>query len=103
MRLRSSQFVFLMLLICSVQVREECAWHLRDGAVSSRSASALQQRDAAASSARQLNRLHLELERLMPSTSLSAEAMELRRTVWTMRNPAQDSAAIASHTSFLRA
>jgi hypothetical protein len=103
MRLRSSQFVFLLLLICSVQVREECAWHLRDRATSSRSASALQQRDAAATSARQLNRLHLELERLTPSTSLSAEAIELHRTAWTMRAPAKRSTAIASHTSFLRA
>ncbi len=103
MRLRSSQFVFLMLLICSVQVREECAWHLRDGAISSRAASASQQRDAASTTARQLSLLHLQLERLTPAISLSSEAIELHRTVWTMRTPAQGSTAIASHTSFVRA
>jgi hypothetical protein len=103
MRLRSSQFVFLMLLICSVQVREEYAWHLRDGAVSSRASSPAQQREAAARSARQLNRLCLELERLSPAMSLSAAAMEAHRTVWTMPRPARESAAIVSHTSFLRA
>jgi hypothetical protein len=103
MRLRSSQFVFLVLLICSVQVREECAWHLRDRATSSRSASAAQQRDAASTTARQLSKLHLELERLTPTTRLTPEAEELHRAVWTMPSPAQGSTAIARHTSFLRA
>jgi hypothetical protein len=103
MRLRSSQFVFLMLLICSVQVREEYAWHLRDGAVSSRASSPAQQREAAANSARQLNRLCLELERLSPSLRLSSAAMEVERTVWTMSRPALESTAMVSHTSFLRA
>jgi hypothetical protein len=103
MRLRPSQFVFLMLLICSVQLREEYVWHLRDGAVSSRSTSASQQREAASKSARHLTRLCLELERLTPAMSLSAAALESHRTVWTMSRPALESTAIASHTSFLRA
>ncbi len=102
MRLRSSQFVFLMLLICSVQVREEYVWNLREGSVSSRAA-ATSQREASSESSRERNRLCVELERLNPAMGLSAAAQDVHRTVWTMANPARESAAIVSHTSFLRA
>ena len=103
MRLRSSQFVFLMLLICSVQVREEYAWRRTEGAVSSRAAGIAQSRPAAASSAEQINRLFLTLQRLAPCMSLDAASQDLPRTAWTMPSPARESAAIASFTSFLRA
>jgi hypothetical protein len=102
MRLRSSQFVFLMLLICSVQVREDYAWHLREGVASSRSAIVSQQRDAVAKCASKLNRLCLELERLTPSMRLSASAFRLHRTAWTMTSPELVSSEIANHTGLLR-
>jgi len=103
MRLRSSQFVFLMLLICSVQVREECSWHLADGAVTNRTAAAAAQHRATASpSARRMTRLCVELERLTPSMRLDSAAREAHQTPWTMAQPAQESASVVSFTSYLR-
>ena len=103
MRLRSSQFVFLMLLICSVQVREEYARSLRDDAPSSRPAASSHHREEVAESARPLTPLNVHFERRNTTKSQDAAAQKASRTPWTMPPPALGSAALVSFTGFLRA
>ena len=102
MRLRSSQFVFLLLLTCSVQHWEHPALHLTQTAAAGQT-SALTKRDHAP--LRELQTSSPTLASVLSSTGgrLDAAAAAAQRTVWTMRLPAQACVAMAAHTSFLRA
>ncbi len=103
MRLRSSQFVFLLLLVCSVQLREEYASNLMAGAIAGRSTVTAQHREAASTAAEPSRRLNLHLVRPAQMVRLSPAAAAAHGIVWSMARPALAAAATFSHTSFLRA
>jgi hypothetical protein len=103
MRLRSSQFVFLMLLVCSVQVREEYALHMMTGVVSGRIAGATHLRETAAAYAKPDHLLRRLIQSPAQPTQLDSASAAAHRAPWTMRNPALEATALVSFTSFLRA
>jgi hypothetical protein len=103
MRLRSTQFVFLMLVLCSVQIRQEYALQLMADAFAGHSHAPAQERKAAAKAAeltRVLTALALPAH---PTLSLAPQSIAAERTPWTMSHPASASTAVASHTSLIRA
>jgi hypothetical protein len=102
MRLRSSQFVFLMLLVCSVQIRQEYALQLITDAISGRTASPSQTGEVAARSAKPSHSLASQ-PREHIAVRLAPAARAAHRTAWTMPHPASASSAVASFTGFLRA
>jgi hypothetical protein len=103
MRLRSSQFVFLLLLVCSVQIREEYASNLLADAISGHATLSAQHRESAAAGAEPGDRLKLHLVRSAQTIRLSASGVAARRVAWSMTRPALATTATVSHTSFLRA
>ena len=103
MRLRSSQFVFLLLLVCSVQIREEYASNLMADAIAGRATLAAQHREAASAPAEPSDGLNLHLARPAQAIRLSPAAVAAHRAVWSMARPALSTTATISHTSFLRA
>jgi hypothetical protein len=103
MRLRSSQFVFLLLLVCSVQIREEYASNLMADVIAGRATLAAQHREAVSATAGRSLRLNLHLARPAQAIRLSPAAVATRRVAWCMTRPALSTAATFSHTSFLRA
>ena len=102
MRLRSSHLVLLMLLVCSVQIRQEYAVQLLADAISGRTATSSQVREVAAKSAKQTHSLTSQ-QRDKASATLSPAALAAHRAIWTMRYPASASTAVASFTGLLRA
>ncbi len=103
MRLRSSQFVFLLLLVCSVQNRDVIALHLGAGEVSGSSTGELQQRNVASAAAEQHLPSPLAGDLFPREVPLDAASRAAQATPWSMRRPAMDSAAVSSFTGFLRA
>ena len=103
MRLRSSQFVFLLLLVCSVQSREDYALRLVAGVVSGRSSHDLQSREIDAVSAQRSLTASLPGDLPPFETRLDAASLAAESTPWTMPHPALGSAAVSSFTSFRRA
>jgi hypothetical protein len=95
MRLRSSQFVFLILLACTVQVHQDHALRL----MSSQTLAAVQQREAGA--AKSLSAT-LPIDRPAVRSILGAHAVGVERTPWLMPHPASASAAVAVFTGLLR-
>jgi len=102
MRLRSSQFVFLLLLVCSVQTREEYALHLVTDAAAIRSRSLQQQRQTDSAGERHRSPTSSDLELPAPQTRLDPSSLAATTTPWSMRRPALQSAAVSSFTGFLR-
>jgi hypothetical protein len=103
MRLRSSHFVFLVLLLCSVQLRDGLALQVVEGAISDRSGSASQRHEASAIRARHLGPADLAGSRVDPGTTLEAASLKAHRAPWPMRQPDREAAAISSYTGFIRA
>ncbi len=103
MRLRSSQFVFLMLLVCSVQIREEYALNLMAGVVSGRAAGGSQLREVTSISAKSDELLNASTESAARPTQLDSSALAAHRIPWSMRSPALEASELASFTGFLRA
>ncbi len=102
MRLRSSQFVFLLLIACSVQIREEHALRWAEQAISGASVRALTVYEVfnqAGVSRRSAGQPAVPVA----SLGLPPAALAAKREPWTMRRPASDSASIAAHTGLLRA
>ncbi len=99
MRLRSSQFVFLLLLVCSLQIREDHAARLIADAVAGRTILPAQAAEAASSPVEPIERL----ARPMPALALPPQALAAHRIAWTVRPPALESAAVISFSGFLRA
>ena len=97
MRLRSSQFVMLLLLACSVQVGEAYAFRLMAGHVLHAAAPALNTRTVSAPKSIPV------VDQSRITLSLSPEARTAERTPWSMPHPASASAAVASFTGLLRA
>ena len=103
MRLRSSKFVFLLLLVCSVQTREEFALHLTASSVSGRAGTEAQHREAGSADLRRSLPASLPVVPSARQTRLSAASRAAHRTPWAMRRPALASVAVSSFTGFLRA
>ena len=102
MRLRSSKFVFLLLLACSLQTAEEHALRFVTGIVSGRASDASQQR-AMASAVRGHDPSPLmHFEQRTRQIRLDAASRAAQNTPWSMRRPALESTAIVSFTGFLR-
>jgi len=102
MRLRSSHLVLLMLLVCSVQIRQEYAVQLIADAIAGRTTTASQAREVAAKSAKPTHSL-TSLQRDKASATLPPAARAAYRATWTMTYPASASTAVASFTGLLRA
>ncbi|SNT01029.1 hypothetical protein SAMN05421770_103446 [Granulicella rosea] len=103
MRLRSSQFVFLVVLLCSVQFGGDCTLHLLADAVCDRTWIAASRGETQSASITQDNRQTLGAHAARQPEELTAESLSVHRSVWTMRSPASDAAAIAHRTGLLRA
>ena len=103
MRLRSSQFVFLMLLVCSVQIQEEYALHLMAGVVSGRTAGASQLREVSSASTKSSDLLSANTEHAARPIQLDAASLAAHRIPWSMRSPALEATTLASFTGFFRA
>ncbi len=102
MRLRSSQFVFLLLIACSVQIREEQASRWVEQAISGDSGRAFTLHEASSQAGR--SRASAGDPARPPSLlGLLPAALAAQRAPWTMRRPASDSTSVAVHTGLLRA
>ncbi len=101
MRLRSSQFVVLLLIACSVQIREERALRWMEQAVSRSSVLALVPRSVTAIAGNAALSAGRTAFFRTPLQLVSA-ALAARREPWDMRPPASDSTSVAAHTSLLR-
>ena len=102
MRLRSSQFVFLMLLLCSVQIRQEYALQLITDAISGHSDASAPQREVIRNPGRAFLPSAASASDRQASLSLSPQAIAAERTAWTMPHPASASAAVSRYTGLLR-
>ena len=102
MRLRSSQFVFLLLIACSVQIREERALRWIEQAISGGSTRTFVQREAAADEVRPNSSAEQVASRLAP-LGLLPSALAVRREPWAMPHPASASAAVVACTGLFRA
>ena len=103
MRLRSTQFVFLMLVLCSVQIRQEYALQLMADAIAGHSQTPAHERKTAAKVTELTHALTALAIPAHPSLSLAPQSIAAERTPWTMPHPASASAAISSYTGLLRA
>ena len=103
MRLRSSQFVFLLLIACSVHIRDEHAQRWVEQAISGDSTRTFAQREAAANAVWPNSPAGLPNDRLIAPLGLLPATLAARREPWAMRRPAADSTAIALYTGLLRA
>ncbi len=100
MRLRSSQFVLLLLIACSVQIREECALRWVEQTVFGGSVRALVSREVK-TQAGHFDSLSKPRHRLA-SFDLPPAAVAAQRVPWVMRRPASDFTAVAIYTGLLR-
>lgn len=101
MRHRSSQFVFLLLLICSLQVGDSYAMNLAANAVFGNVGAA--QRETTRIP-RSNATPHPERTLCNPaSLSLDSASRAAHRTPWPMAQPALQATATASNTGLLRA
>jgi hypothetical protein len=103
MRLRSSHFVFVVVLLCSVQVRDTFSLQLVNGEVSRRTNGASQRHGITALPATEAGPHGDSITRLAVPTRLNPAGWTAYRVAWTMRRPAHAAAAVSNHTSLLRA
>jgi hypothetical protein len=103
MRRRSSHIVFVMLLLCSVQLRDNFTLQLANGESVRRSSGTSQRRGIAALPTSEVVAHTGSSTRLIVPTRLDSAGWTAHRTVWTMRRPASAAAAVSNHTSLLRA
>lgn len=103
MRLRYSQFVFLLLLVCSVQNPQDYAQSPMAGPAFDRSSLESQHSETDPSVVRRSRSASMPARVSAPETSLDPASRRAHSTPWEMRRPAQASAAVASFTGFLRA
>jgi hypothetical protein len=103
MRLRSSHFVFVVVLLCSVQIRDNFTLQLVNGEVSRRSSGASQRHGITALPASAAVTHGGSTTRLTVPTRLDPAGWTAYRVAWTMPLPAHAAAAVSNHTSLLRA
>jgi hypothetical protein len=103
MRLRSSHFVFVVVLLCSVQLKDDFTLQLVNGEISRRSNGASQRRGITALPAGEAVALGGSTGHIAVPTRLDSAGWTAYRVVWTMRRPAHAATAVSNHTSLLRA
>ena len=102
MRRRSSHLVFVVLLLCSVQLSDDFTLRLANGTISRRSNGASQRRISALPASEVITH-GSSTSHLAVTTRLDPAAWTAHRTPWTMRRPARAAASISHHTGLLRA
>ena len=102
MRLRSSQFVFLMLLLCSVQIRQEYALQLITDAISGHSDAPAPQREVIRNPGQAFLPSASVVSDRQGSLGLPPQAIAAESVNWAMPHPAFASAAVSSYTGLLR-
>ena len=103
MRLRSSQFVFLLLLVCSVQHTEAYALRLILDTVPGCASNEPQHRTVNPVTGRRVCPALLLAALPAPARRLDAASRAVHTAPWSMRRPALESTAVFSFTGFLRA
>ena len=103
MRLRSSHLVFMVLLLCSVQLRDDFTLQLVNEGISRRPNGASQRNGAATAPVRHIVTHTGSTSHLVLPIRLDSARWTAHRTVWTMRRPASAATAVSHHTSLLRA
>ncbi len=103
MRLRSPHFVFLLLLVCSVQNRESLALHLMAGAVSEPASNPQQQLEIKSAAAERNRPASPHTNPGKPVQQLDPASAVAHKAAWPMRRPALASTSVSSFTSLLRA
>ena len=103
MRLRSSHFVFVVVLLCSVQLKDNFTLQLVNGEISRRSNGASQRHGITALPASAAVTHGGSTARLTVPTRLNPAGRTASRVAWTMPLPAHAAAAVSNHTSLLRA
>jgi hypothetical protein len=103
MRLRSSHFVFVVVLLCSVQIRDNFTLQLVNGEVSRRSNGASQRHGIAALPTSEAGPHTGSTSHLAVPTRLDPAGWTAYRVAWAMPLPASAAAAVSNHTSLLRA
>ena len=101
MRLRSSQFVFLLLLVCSVQVTEQYTLNMIAATASGSPVASQQRREVVSSAAMQHLPPILRIARSLP-TGLDSAFQATDGAPQGMQRPASEAAAVSSYTSFQR-
>ncbi len=102
MRLRSSQFVFLLLLVCSVQIRADYASQLLAEAGYGGAMAVSAAQDSGSPASGLAARPAPERTKIAATVALDDAARSAHRVVWSVRQPALDSAAVVSFTGFRR-
>jgi hypothetical protein len=103
MRRRSSHLVFVVLLLCSVQLRDNFTLQLVNGEVVRRSNGASQRHGGTAIPTGEVVTHTGSAALLVMPTRLDSAGWTAHRTVWSMRLPASAAAAVSNHTGLLRA
>jgi hypothetical protein len=103
MRRRSSHLVFLVVLLCSVQLSEDFTLQIADGQIHRRSSAAPLRHSIAALPAHQVVVQAGTDSHLVMPTQLDPSGWTTHRTVWTMPRPASAAASVNHHTGLLRA
>jgi hypothetical protein len=103
MRLRSHQFVFLLLLACCVRVEGGCAARLLQGDLCGSGPVAFATRETAQPALRQAG--GFGSLRPLPATTLNLDPASAasHRVVWPVRRAVLECSAVSSFTGFLRA
>jgi hypothetical protein len=103
MRLRSSHLVFLVLLLCSVQLREDFTLQFVEGAIAGRSGTSAQRHDTASAAQRHLVPHPAFHPRIQVVTTLDAAARTAHQAAWPVPQPARAAAEVTTRTSLRRA
>ncbi|CAN5479807.1 hypothetical protein BH10ACI4_BH10ACI4_17670 [soil metagenome] len=103
MRLRSTHLVFMVLLLCSVQLRDDFTLQLVNDGIARRPNGASQRNGGTALPVREIVTRDGSTSHIIVPTRLDSAGWTAHRTVWTMRRPARAAASVSNHTSMLRA
>ena len=101
MRLRSSKFVFLLLLVCSVRDPQVYAQGFMAGPALGRTILDSQQRENDPSGARRVSP-RPQVRQAPRETGLDPASLAAHVLPWGMRSPASASAAVVSFTGYQR-
>jgi len=93
----------MVLLLCSVQMRDDFTLQLVNDGISRRPNGASQRNGAASLPAREIVTHAGNTSPIIVPTRLDSAGWTAHRAVWTMRRPARAAAAVSNHTSLLRA
>ncbi len=103
MRLRSSHFVFGLLLLCSVQFQQECTLHLLAGTISHWTTATRQHPVVSRASAKNPIRRESSHGIVLEAMCLDSASAAAHRAPWPMARPALSATMVGVHTGLLRA